>query len=515
LQYYRDKGFFDARIIERKGDYDKKKKVVNFTFRLYEGERTKIGDITIEGANELKEKDILKIIGIGTGDWFDDYKIKRGVFFLTREYSTIGHIDMKISYDIERERNLVFLKFKIDEGEKFYVNDVKFTGNKDVRDKIIEREIRIKKGDVYNLNRLFETQNRLYGTLLFSDVDYEIKKVSNDSIEIMFLLKEMKKRWFDFGLGYESPDKLNFEINWGNNNLFNNLQRLKINTRFAYKFNLTYNFNIQFSYEEPYLLGKEVQFFLKPEYRFYKDTSFTQDIRILNMSFVKFYEQTMLSLILNMRQAKVDTSGNFIDTTDYKWTNSIILNTFSEGRDNIVNPLNGFYLFCSVEKAGGLLGGYNRFIRFELENAIYKGIKNSTFCFRVKTIFTLPEMEEEMISQDARIELGGWRSIRGYDEGEIGVLDQRGKRSGLDIILINTEFRIKFLKRFYLVFFYDLGNNYLRIKEINFKDVYAGTGIGFGYLTEIGAIRIDYGRKIEKESESYKGKLYINIGHPF
>lgn len=515
IKYYREKGFFDARIIERKGEYNRNRKKVSFTFVIYEGERSKIGYITIKGNNELPLNEILRTIDINTGDWFDDYKLRKGAFFLTRRYSTLGYIDMNLSYDFEREGNLVFLEIKIDEGNKFYVRDVKFSGNKTVRDRIIEREIKIKKNDGYNSDKILETQNRLYGTQLFSEIEYEVLKIKDDSVDILIKLEEMKKKWIGFGFGYESPDKANIEMSWGHNNLFNNLQRIKIESSFSFKFNSNYNLNLKITYQEPYLLGREIQFEVKPEYKFVKDTSFTQDIRLFNMSFVKFFERNMISLILNLRQAKIDTTGYFIDTTEYRSTNSIIVNSLSEGRDNIINPLNGYYLFGSIEKAGGFLGGYNRFYRFHLENAIYKGIYYSTLCVRLKTVFTLPEMNENDITPDARLELGGWRSIRGYDEASIGFPDIRGKKSGLNILLMNAEFRIRFLSRFYLIFFYDIGNNWFSLDDINFKNIYSGTGIGFGYITQIGTIRIDYGRKLESESETYKGKLYISIGHPF
>ncbi len=515
IEYYREKGFFDARIIERKGEYEQNRKKVNFTFVIYEGERSKIGDITISGNNELESNDILKILDIKIGEWFDGFKIRKGAFFLTRKYSTIGYIDMNLNYEIEREGNLVYLKIKIDEGNKFYIRNVSFKGNTSVRNRIIEREIRVKRNDIYNSDKIFETQNRLFGTQLFSEIEYEVLKVNEDSLDIIFRLEEMKKKWIGFGFGYESPDKVNIEISWGHNNLFNNLQRIKIESSLAFKFSSNYSFYFKLTYQEPYLLGREVQFEIKPEYRFIKDTSFTQDIRLFNMSFVRFFERNMISLILNLRQAKVDTTGYFIDTTEYRSTNSIVINSLSEGRDNIINPLNGYYLFGSVEKAGGFLGGYNRYYRFHLENAIYKGIYNSTLCMRLKTVFTLPEMDEYDITPDARLELGGWRSIRGYDEASIGIPDIRGKKSGLNILLLNIEFRIRFLSRFYLIFFYDIGNNWISMDDIDFKDIYSGTGIGFGYITQIGTIRIDYGRKLEQWSETYKGKLYISIGHPF
>lgn len=515
IKYYKEKGFFDARIIERKGEYDSKRKKVKFTFYIYEGERLKIGDITIRGNNELNQNEILKIFNINIGDWYDDYKIRKGAFFLTRKYSTIGYIDMNLSYDVEREGNLAFLMINIEEGNKFYVKDVRFTGNRSVRDRIIEREIKIKEDEVYNSDKMLETQNRLYGTQLFSEIEYELNKVAKDSVDVLIRLEEMKNKWFGIGFGYESPDKGNIELSWGHNNLFNNLQKIKIESKLSFKFNSSYGIDIKATYQEPYFIGREVQFEVKPEYKFIKDTSFTQDIRLINMSLVKFFERNIFSIILNLRQAKVDTTGFFIDTTEYRSTNSLVFNTLSEGRDNIVNPLNGYYLFASVEKAGGFLGGYNRFYRFHIENAIYKGIYNSTLCIRLKTVFTLPEMDENSITQDGRLELGGWRSIKGYDEASIGVPDIRGKRSGLHILLLNAEFRVRFLTKYYLIFFYDIGNNWLSFNDINFSKIYSGTGIGFGYITEIGTIRIDYARKLGTESETYRGKLYLSIGHPF
>jgi len=520
IEYYRNKGFFDAKIVERKGNFDEKRRVVNFTFRIYEGIRSKVKTIKFIGNTVFNDKELGDIIGLHKGDFFDAAKLGKGEYLLTTKYADLGYVDIEIKSEKRVESNGVNLTIFIKEGTKFYVKSIAIDGLKSVRRKIVTREIVLKKGKAYSTRDAYRSQSRLYSTLLFSDVNFSLQKVSKDSLIVHFHLKETPARWFGFGTGYESPDRIMLNVDWGNNNLFNNLQKIELKINNSFNFRREFYVNVGVDYEEPYFLGKNIHFLLHPEYRYVKKKEYREWLELLNVELQKYIlSSTRISASFNFREAKLDTSGPVAGVDTFalaKATNSFMVQYFSEGRDNIINPFKGYYLSFSYEYAGGFFRGYNQFERYVFDDALYISLyRKSVFAIHTRFGYTVPRMDPENITPDVRFELGGWSSIRGYDNASIGALDSRGQRSGLYLFLFNLEARIRLNKWFYSYLFYDGGNLFLFSKQLNFGDVKKGAGFGIGFMTPIGPIRVDYGKRFTDVSPKDKGRLYINFGNPF
>jgi outer membrane translocation and assembly module TamA len=135
---------------------------------------------------------------------------------------------------------------------------------------------------------------------------------------------------------------------------------------------------------------------------------------------------------------------------------------------------------------------------------------------RTRVAITFPREPTEDISPDVRLEMGGYGSLRGFDEASIGFPDPRPDRlSGLDELLFNLELRMPVYHRFYAIIFSDFGSLWMNPAKISFADFHVGLGFGIGYSSPIGVIRLDYARALEEISSDYKGKIYLNFGHPF
>jgi len=520
VQYYRNRGFFDAKILERKGNFNEKRRVVNFTFKIYEGIRSRIKDIEFVGNTVFDNIEVGDIIGLHKGDFFDAAKLGKGEYLLATKYADLGYVDAEIKSKKQVEPDGVKLSIFIKEGIKFYVKSIAIDGLKSVRRKIVAREIMLRKGEPYSTRDAYRSQSRLYSTLLFSDVNFSLQKVSKDSLIVHFYLRETPARWFGFGTGYESPDRIMLNVDWGNNNLFNNLQRIELKINNSFNFKREFYVNVGIDYEEPYFLGRNIHFLLHPEYRYVKKKEYREWLELLNVELQKYIlSSTRISASFNFREAKLDTSGpvSGVDTFALtKATNSFMVQYFSEGRDNIINPLKGYYLSFSYEFAGGFFRGYNQFERYVFDDGLYIPLyKKSVFAIHTRFGYTIPRMDPTSISPDVRFELGGWGSIRGYDNASIGALDSRGERSGLYLFLFNLEARIRLSKWIYSYLFYDGGNLFLFSKELNFGNVKKGAGFGIGFMTPIGPIRIDYGKRFTDISPRDRGRLYVNFGNPF
>jgi outer membrane protein insertion porin family len=523
VSYYRSRGFFDMRVIKREGEFLEDKNGFVITYHIFEGARSKVDSVEIIG-NKIFPDDYIKTkLSIEEGSYYDEANIDAGKYILSNNYAEKGFADASITTERNflngaTNKNRIYLKITIDEGNKIYVRKVEIKGLKEVRSKVVRREFRLKKGDVYQPSKVYLSQTNLYRTEMFSDVNVHEEKVRGDSVDITFILREEKSRFFQFGLGYESsPSKAIFDFSWGDLDLFGNLQRLIIDLSFKgipefYEgaggliFD-DWEQNYRLTYREPYLLGTGLNLITSPSLKrreFESDFSFEF---VLEREIGPF---AVISLPYEYRRASIEA-----DTISI--TNKISGRFLFDKRNNILNPSKGLRLLLQYDYAGGILGGDNHFDRVSLDFASYYPLPlRLIIAQRSRAVFTFPRETPEDISPDVRLEMGGYGSLRGYKEASIGFPDARPDRmSGLDELLFNFELRMPVYGRLYATIFADFGSLWMDPSDIELNDFNTGVGFGIGYNAPIGVIRLDYARAMEETYPENRGKIYLNFGHPF
>ena len=514
ISFYRGKGFFDMRISKREGKFLKVQNEIEMTYYIFEGFRSRIDTVVIEGNTLFTDRGIRRILSVNDGDYYDEAIIGAGEYSLSKEYAEKGYTNAMIrvhrtilgNHAASRK---VRLDVEINEGGKVWVRDVRFKGLEGVREKIVKREMKIEENDLYRPSLVYESQSRLYKTELFSDVDIQEKRVTDDSVDLVILFKEDKSKFIQVGFGYESPNKALLLFRWGHLNLFGNLQRLVIDLSLKGNPELEHWEDIRLTYRESYLLNSGFNLVASPalERKFtqkYKESSLSLDIILERPILIN----SQISFLYDFRRATILEAPNI--------TNRASVRYLYEGRDNIIVPRKGLRLLSQIEYAGGFLGGDNHFNRGRFDIAAYHPLPfGIVFAIRSSVILTFPREEPEEISTDVRLEMGGYGTMRGFEEASIGRLDERGKMSGLDQLLFNLEFRIPVYKRLFSSLFTDVGNLWMNYSDISLRNPHIGVGFGLGYITPIGVVRVDYARALEDIAPDYTGKLYVNFAHPF
>jgi outer membrane protein insertion porin family len=523
VSYYRSRGFFDMRVIKREGEFLEDKNGFVITYNIFEGIQSKVDSIEITGNKILSQEYIKEKLSVTEGSYYDEAIIDAGTYILTNIYAERGFADASIALERRflnggKNKNSIYLKIIITEGNKIYVRKVEIKGLKEVRSMVVKREFRIKSGDVYRPSKVYLSQSNLYRTEMFSDVNVHEEKACSDSVDITFLLKEEKSRFFQVGLGYESPQKAIFNFSWGDLDLFGNLQRLIVDFSFKgipefyqggggliFK---EWEQNYRLTYREPYLLGSGFNLITSPSLKrreFESDFSFElvleREIGPFAVISFPFFEY---------RRAKIQA-----DTINI--TNKVSGRFLFDKRNNILNPSKGLRFLFQYDYAGGILGGDNHFDRLNLDLASYYPLPlRLIIAQRSRAVVTFPREDPEDISPDVRLEMGGYGSLRGYKEASIGFPDIRPeRRSGLDELLFNLELRMPVYGRLYAIIFADFGSLWMDPSDISLNDFNTSVGFGIGYNSPIGVIRLDYARAMEETYPESSGKIYLNFGHPF
>lgn len=98
-------------------------------------EKPSISDISFEGNKKIKDDELREEIGIKRYTILNRNEVKQSVNRIRALYEREGYFNVKIEEDIkESADNQVALRYRIEEGEKVYVTQIEFIGNKEFDD---------------------------------------------------------------------------------------------------------------------------------------------------------------------------------------------------------------------------------------------------------------------------------------------------------------------------------------------------------------------------------------------
>ncbi len=211
-KYYRDKGYLDADArIEELRDTSLNNSVLLNIF-VEPGERIRIKNIDFEGNENISNSKLRKAMKETKRKrlWTvfkssklirDDYETdKKAVIEL---YNQQGFRDARIVSDTIRRvsDDRVSISLRIEEGKRFYFRDITWLGNTKYTNEVLDKILRIRKGDIYDAKllqeRLFIDKNGNDITSLYLDNGYlffnlnpvEIR-VEGDSIDYEMRIRE-------------------------------------------------------------------------------------------------------------------------------------------------------------------------------------------------------------------------------------------------------------------------------------------------------------------------------------
>jgi outer membrane protein insertion porin family len=292
----------------------------------------------------------------------------------------------------------------------------------------------------------------------------------------------------------------------------------------------------------------------------------------------KLDDRTSLRFRYNLERAKLFGAavGTLPDTEVTRNERAIRLGMLSVGftrdnRDSILNPTRGSLVSLENSVAETFLGGNEAFNKFFGTYQIYKTLDpqfpllgNSTLAFSARiglagmfrpsdrngdgVIDTDEDSSETRLPITERFFTGGATTLRGFRYEAAGpqvVLEPRPDRScdtttptpdrgcelptlvpvgGDALTVFNFELRYPLSQRFRIVPFYDLGNAFRRVNDINFSNMTNSVGLGLRIITPIGPVGVDYGFLIDPPFyisksgailKQPRGAFHIRFGQSF
>ena len=238
-EFYRSKGYLDVEVED--ADPEKVCEVkdvkdgsgwVDVVFRIKEGRRYTIGQVTFEG-NRLGLTDPLfstaalsKVVAepslrrgahaaefdrIASGDAFAVPAVEAAADKLREYYGQMGYINCSVQ--VVRRPNLttgaIDVKFQVEEGQRHTVRAVEIQGNTKTRSTVIARELALGPGEVFDLARTRVSEARLRNTQFFEEVRVTpVPTPVPGQSDLRVTVKEGPTGQVSFGAGYSTVEGL-------------------------------------------------------------------------------------------------------------------------------------------------------------------------------------------------------------------------------------------------------------------------------------------------------------------
>jgi outer membrane protein assembly complex protein YaeT len=543
--FYADRGYSDARVTGFDVKLNDKQTSVDLTVTVSEGEPVRVEAVDFVGfevvpATELK--DLRKKSPLVVGKSRD-----RQLVVATHELALDllrdrGYPYAKVATNVDDAADGKHAKitFTAEPGQLARFGPVQIQGNRTVSDRVIERELSFRPGDVYRRSEVQNTQRRLYGMELFQFVNVESVTSESQSEEVptRITIVEDRHQRVNFGVGYGTEEKARFDAEYHHLNFFGGARTAGAHVRWS-----SLDRGIRLEINQPYLfrphfsLSGEAQdwYTFTPAYNSVvvgvKATVTHRSDPRTSWSISMTSEDDRSSVadnVLNdptLRTNLIALGLNPITGQQNGTLNALGFDFQHSTSDNLLNAHNGYQLAFHAEQAGHLVPGAFNYYSLSGDGRQYLTIGSIVLASRLQFGNLRPfGADEANIPFAKRYFLGGSTSVRGWGRYEISPLSDTGLPIGGDSMLqFSEELRAVLRGNFGGVLFLDGGNVWAKSWGIKLNDLRYAVGPGLRYQTPVGPVRFDFGYQINPipglivngAPQTRRWRIHFSIGQAY
>lgn len=549
-----DAGYLDAKLTQAEFiPSETYKGSLVFTADL--GSKYTLGVVDWTGNTLYDDAKIQSIIRMKEGDAFNPSAISDTAEVIQNYYRYHGYLNTYV----EAEKlptfkdNVINVRYKIHEAPLCYVNAITVNGNYKTKNKVILRELSLAPGDKYNYVSAKASEHRLKNTGFFENVTVDAVDSSvPDQKDIRIDVKENNTGKFQIGgaISAKHNQMVFVEIAQSNFDLFGKGKNFQGSGQKAHaRFQLgTREHALRLSFEEPYLLDKELAFgvdvfgertrWRRSDEGYNGDTYDENEIGFEPYFRKRIYELWTGRLAYNFTWSKIKRLGRNASSVlkreadmGHRTDSAIKFLIERDTRDSYLFPRSGTYFGFETQFSG--VGGRTKFTKLDLSAGIWYPISeryDHSISLRAKLGTICPHGHKE-VPYSERYFLGGDTLMRGFESHEISpketifLVDDKGNpklddnkcqrrelRSvgGIARSYIGAEYTFNIFENFYGAAFFEAG----AVNDKKFKFFkHMNTDAGFGLRIFINnmPLRLDWGWPIHRAKDVRKDGVQFNF----
>jgi len=527
-EWYQNHGFIDVEMKDVRRERNAKGKLT-ITIVIAEGPQYHVRNLTISGEKVAKEEGLLVLLKMKAGSVYSPKQLHDDAKAVADAYGSGGYVDLVITPEsTPAGPGLVDVHYKIEEGERSYLNRVDIQGNTRTKDKVIRREVLVAPGDVFNTVRVDTTKKRLENLGYFSKVEtYPEDTGVPGRKDLTILVQEKRTGSLSLGGGFSTVEQIvgTAELTQGNFDLFN----WPSFTGGGQKFRLRLSYgsvskNFLLNIVEPYFLDRRLSL---SGSLFYSEADYLSvDYNQRNYGFSFEFRKPLTSFMyasLAYQLQNVDiynvssTAPPDIQLQQGTFTESKIYGSLVfDRRDNPLLTRAGQRITYSPYIAGGFLGGDTQIYGWDVEGSQYFPLKWDTILLFNGEIATVDTWGNgAFVPLFERLYLGGANNLRGFPFREVGPQQNGEPIGGQSMARLTVEWTFPIIEKARGALFYDSGFVNADPWKFDFSHLASDIGAGIRINLPIGPMRLDYGYPIERAGYHGGGHFNFSVGYQF
>ncbi|QTX31630.1 BamA/TamA family outer membrane protein [Aminithiophilus ramosus] len=469
-----------------------------------------VTEVRFEGNEVYSDEQLHELVFTAEGNVFNRVFFRHDLQRIQERYQKDGYVLVKIG-DVQVDGGVVTVQIM-----EPRVGEIIIQGNTRTRTRVIEREIKVKTGDIFNSTVLRHSLNRIQGMGYFEDVNVGFEPTeSPEVINLVLTVVEQKTGRVGISLGHGS------QSGWSGGLSYEDTNWQGLGHKASIGFETGDRQQYWISYEQPYMDFKTYSWRVgvyKREWEdldYYLDGSlqlydYEEDRTGAYVGVGKKFHNELYSWYVTLDWRDTDIRAT---TENYKGTGSFddfkrdylkdgktfsVTGTVKRSTlDEMVSYPKGDVESVNVEKAFEVLGGEYDYTKYWVEARYYTPLWFLQDLFDAKV-----GDEDNPIILAARVrsgwssgtlpvadqyEIGGKTTLRGFDDD---------KFKGDEMFLANVEVRVPIEKAFSFVLFYDTGMAWNTQttgihSSYSLSDLEGAFGFGVRVRTPIGNLRLD------------------------
>ncbi len=460
---YYSKGYLDIEVFVKdiKVDETEKEKHLTIIISINEGEQYFLNSFLLTGNKLFSLENFLEQEYISSGVVYNRIAIESIADQIRQYYGNYGYIFA----NVEVEENINFNDKKVDviiiitENKRAHIEKIIVKGNTKTKDYVIIRELMIKEGETFSIDKIRQSIYNLYNTQYFSAVDVQFQPGSDDTlINLIIVVEEKSTGQLKFGATFSPGIENSFGLSGSiaePNFLGLGLQiSTELSVYLDNKYLLTLSYLDRWFLGEPitfgvYLSGSVAQSasyvdndqdgqpdidpentnnYLTMNYWLDKfNLSFTFGKRwrpyfsllgYLSFGLQRYHSVEGVNDIPYLSEYAFKPFIEFAGGNDNYWSysSSISITAKYDTRDYYLFPTKGYYIKGTLGYYGGILFGDAQFIKFNIgfnmnQSLFWKFV----FSFNASLDFIFPQLNGKLsIAPEDLLFVNGYNDIRGW-----------------------------------------------------------------------------------------------------
>jgi outer membrane protein insertion porin family len=278
-QFYFTHGYMDFRVISAVAELTPDKRDFIITYVVEEGERYKVGDVTVESElRDLPPDRIRSLVPLKKDDWYNAKTVEDTVTAISEAAGVLGYAsaDVRPQLKADKDAHVMSVQFQIAASPRQYVERIDINGNTHTRDKVIRREFRIAEGDAFNSIRVRRSRERIQSLGYFQD-NLEVEQTEGsapDRIVLTANVEEKSTGDLTVSAGFSSLERFLVNLSITERNFMGKGQILQAAVNYS-----SYSKSVVLGFTEPHIFDTDIGYGVRVYRQDYSSFRFTGNER--------------------------------------------------------------------------------------------------------------------------------------------------------------------------------------------------------------------------------------------